>query len=129
MLPDYETKSQPLLTKSEFLQRMLGNLAIAIGVIGLSLLGGMIGYHHFEGLNWIDSYAEASMILSGMGPLSQLKTTGGKIFAGSYALYSGLLIIITTGFLLSPIVHRIMHSFHLEDDEDEVEEAKQGKGK
>ena len=83
-------------------------------LIGISLLGGMCGYHFFEGLSWIDAFANASMILSGMGPLDAPKTDGGKIFAGCYALYSGLALILAAGLILAPMAHRILHRFHVE---------------
>jgi hypothetical protein len=85
-----------------------------MALIGLSLGGGMAGYHYFEGMSWIDAYVNASMILSGMGPVTMLQTHGGKIFAGSYALYSGLALIFVTGLIISPIAHRLLHRFHLE---------------
>jgi hypothetical protein len=79
----------------------------------------MCGYRYFEGMSWIDAFANASMILSGMGPLTPLATDGGKIFAGSYALYSGLALILATGLIIAPVVHRVMHRFHLESERDE----------
>jgi hypothetical protein len=83
-------------------------------LIGVSLLGGMAGYRYFEGMAWIDAFANASMILSGMGPLGPLQTWGGKLFAGCYALYSGLALIVVTGLILAPIVHHVLHRFHIE---------------
>jgi hypothetical protein len=88
----------------------------ASGLIGVSLLGGMIGYHVLEGMAWIDAFANASMILSGMGPLDPPKTWGGKLFAGLYALYSGLAVILAAGILFTPVVHRMLHRFHLETE-------------
>lgn len=79
----------------------------------------MAGYHVFEHLDWIDSFANASMLLSGMGPLEQPQTEAGKIFAGIYALYSGLAVILIAGITFAPIVHRFLHKFHLENKEDE----------
>ncbi len=79
----------------------------------------MAGYRHFEGMEWIDAFASASMILSGMGPLTPLQTSGGKLFAGLYALYSGLSLIAATSLILAPIVHRALHHFHLEPDKKE----------
>jgi len=76
----------------------------------------MLGYRLTEGMDWIDAFANASMILSGMGPLEPLKTTGGKLFAGFYALYSGLVLILASGIVLAPMVHRMFHQFHLEAD-------------
>ena len=77
------------------------------------LLIGMAGYSYFEGMSFPDAYVNAAMILSGMGPLGELKTTAGKIFAGSYAIFSGLIIVIATSFVLAPIFHRVLHHFHV----------------
>jgi hypothetical protein len=74
----------------------------------------MAGYRYLEGMAWIDAFANASMILSGMGPLGPLQTWGGKLFAGLYALYSGLALILATGIVLAPVVHRLLHRFHFE---------------
>lgn len=86
-----------------------------IALVGLAI--GMAGYCAFEGMSLADSYVNAAMILAGMGPMGELKTTAGKIFAGSYAIFSGLLLIIATGFVLAPIFHRILHHFHVETHE------------
>jgi hypothetical protein len=110
----FERRDQPLAPRRKFLIRM----AIAIGlwmvltIVGLAI--GIAGYAAFEGMSFVDAYVNASMILSGMGPVGELKTTGGKVFAGSYAILSGLIIVIATGFVLAPIFHRILHSFHVE---------------
>jgi hypothetical protein len=87
---------------------------IALGLIFTALGIGISGYHYFEGLSWIDAFDEASMILSGMGPLSPLKHTAGKIFAGFYALFSGLVFIFVIGIITAPILHRFFHKFHIE---------------
>ncbi len=87
-------------------------LWLALTIVGLTI--GMAGYAEFEDMSIADSYVNAAMILSGMGPLGELKTTAGKIFAGSYAIFSGLVIVIATGFVLAPIFHRILHRFHVE---------------
>jgi hypothetical protein len=114
----FETRRQPVVSRRKFIGRML----IAIGLwIVLTLLGlaiGIAGYAGFEGMSFVDAYVNAAMILSGMGPLGELKTTAGKIFAGSYAILSGLIIVIATGFVLAPIFHRILHRFHVEAKED-----------
>ena len=110
----FESRHEPLLSRWAFARRLARNLAASMVLIGLSLGGGMAGYHYFEGMSWIDAYVNASMILSGMGPVTTLQTDGGKIFAGSYALYSGLALIFVTGLIISPIVHRLLHRFHLE---------------
>ena len=83
-----------------------------VTIVGLAL--GMAGYAYFEGMSIADAYVNAAMILSGMGPVNELKTTAGKIFAGSYAIFSGLVIVIATGFVLAPIFHRVLHRFHVE---------------
>lgn len=75
---------------------------------------GIAGYAYFEGMSFVDANVNAAMILSGMGPLGELKTTAGKIFAGTYAIRSGLIIVIATGVVLAPIFHRMLHCFHVE---------------
>ncbi|MGH9832710.1 MAG: hypothetical protein ACRD9Y_06810 [Blastocatellia bacterium] len=114
----FERKSQPLLNRSAFLKRLMASVAMGTTLIVASLLGGMVGYHRFEGLSWIDSFANAAMILSGMGPLAQPATTSGKIFAGLYALYSGFAVLIITGITFAPIVHRFLHRLHAEEGGD-----------
>ena len=111
-----ETKCQPLLDRLAFIQRLGRCFLAASALIFVSLLGGMCGYHFFERMAWLDAFDNAAMILSGMGPLSVPHTTWGKLFAGLYALYSGLVLIIATGIILAPIVHRVMHRFHLEEE-------------
>lgn len=113
-----ESKCQPLLDRLSFIQRLWQCILLASALTFVSLLGGMGGYHWFEHMSWLDAFDNAAMILSGMGPLSVPQTTGGKLFAGLYALYSGLVLIIATGIILAPIVHRVMHRFHLEAEGD-----------
>jgi hypothetical protein len=110
----YESRHQPVLPRREFARRLARNFAAASLLIAVSLAGGMAGYHWLEGMAWIDAFANAAMILSGMGPLSPLQTWGGKLFAGLYALYSGLVLVAATGIILAPIVHRLLHQFHAE---------------
>jgi hypothetical protein len=112
----YESKHQPLLSRRAFAQRLARNFAAALALIGVSLLGGMAGYRFLEGMTWIDAFANASMILSGMGPLGTLQTWEGKLFAGLYALYSGLALVAAIGIVIAPVVHRMLHRFHLEDE-------------
>ena len=111
----FEAKHDALLPRPEFARRVARNFAAASALVGVSLLGGMLGYHLTEGMGWVDAFANASMILSGMGPLEPLKTTGGKLFAGCYALYSGLVLVMAAGVVLAPVVHRMFHRFHLEE--------------
>jgi hypothetical protein len=109
-----EAKSHPLLTRHLFAKRQAKFAGVAFGLIAVSLLAGMAGYHWLEGVSWVDAYVNAAMILSGMGPLDPPKSTAGKIFAGSHALYSGLAVILAAGILFTPVVHRMLHTFHME---------------
>lgn len=109
-----ETRFHPLAPRDVFVRRLIGSTSLGLAVVTVSLAAGMAGYHGFEGLSWIDAFVNAAMILSGMGPLMQPVTTGGKLFAGFYALYSGLAVIFVAGLMFAPIVHRFMHRFHLE---------------
>jgi hypothetical protein len=79
----------------------------------------MLGYHELESLPWVDSFLNASMLLGGMGPVDMPHTEGGKLFAGLYALYSGMLFLVLAAMVLAPVFHRVLHRFHLEDVEDE----------
>src|SRR3954463_10564472 len=110
----YESRHQPLLGRRAFARRLAANFGAASLLIGISLARGMAGYHAFEQMPGIDAFANAAMILSGMGPLGPLQTWGGKLFAGFYALYSGLMLIVATGIILAPAVHRMLHHFHIE---------------
>lgn len=112
----YEHRSEPLLPWRVFLLRRVGKTLLAAAlVIVLSLVIGILGYHLTEGMGWLDAFLNASMILGGMGPVDTLHTAGGKLFAGFYALYSGLMLVGTAGLLLAPFMHRLMHRFHLEN--------------
>lgn len=93
---------------------MAKSARIAFGLVVLSLFVGMLGYHALEGMPWIDAFVNASMILSGMGPVGELHTRGGKLFAGFYALYSGLALLTIAAILLAPVIHRFLHRFHIE---------------
>jgi hypothetical protein len=113
-LPTYERKHQKLAPLSVFARRMLGATGIAVSIILVVLLIGIAGYHWLAGLDWIDSLLEASMILGGMGPVNPITTTSAKLFASGYALFSGLVFIGLMGILLTPVIHRIMHKFHVQ---------------
>ena len=114
----FEHHRDQLLTMDKFILRMVFSFFLGFGMIIFSLVAGMAGYHFFENLDWVDSFANASMILSGMGPLEQPTTVAGKIFAGCYALYSGLAVILIAGIIFGPAIHRFLHKFHLESEED-----------
>src|SRR5512135_2496347 len=120
-----ERRHEPLASRRVFLQRILLYLGFAIGIIAVSLGIGMLGYHFTEGLSWLDSLLNASMILGGMGPVDALKTTAGKLFASFYALFAGMVFLVAVGVLLAPVVHRFFHAFHLVPDEpgDEARKA------
>ena len=108
----FEHHSKPLIPFDTFLRRLSANFVIALCIAGLSLIAGMTGYRYFEGLPWIDCFLNASMILGGMGEIDIIKTDGGKIFAGMFALYSGLWVVASIGLILTPVLHRMMHAFH-----------------
>ncbi len=109
-----EQRKDKLLPLSKFIIRMLHAIVWGLLSIAVALFIGMLGYHYFEHMSWVDAFANASMILSGMGPLTPLNTIGGKIFAGLYALFSGLAFILCIGIIFTPIVHRLYHKFHIE---------------
>ncbi len=111
----FEHKKQQLLPRSEFYRRIARSAALGAALIVGSLLVGILGYHFIGELTWIDAFLDASMILSGMGPLSQLHTDSAKLFAGCYAIYCGIALIGTTAIIFAPAVHRALHKFHLED--------------
>ncbi|MGH7943198.1 MAG: hypothetical protein ACREE6_03550 [Limisphaerales bacterium] len=110
----FEHKSSPLLPRPAFFGRMRRCAFLGVGISAATLIGGMGGYHFLEGMDWVDAFANASMILAGMGPLGNLNTSGGKIFAGFYALFCGLIFVTVVTILLAPIFHRALHKFHLE---------------
>ena len=98
-----------------FAKRLAINIAIGLALIVASLFVGLLGYRYFEGLRWLDTFSHAAMILGGMGPYVEPKSDGGKLFEGFYALYSGLLLIGVSGLILAPIIHHVMHLYHLAD--------------
>jgi hypothetical protein len=110
----FEHRTTPLLPRRLFFVRLARSLGWGLLVVALGLGIGMAGYHHFEKLSWVDSFANAAMILSGMGPLNPLQTNAGKVFAGCYALFSGLAFITISGIILAPLAHRFLHRFHIE---------------
>lgn len=113
----YESRHQPPVPRAVFLRRLAGNTGVAGGLIVVSLAAGMLGYAGFEGLGWVDAFLNASMLLGGMGPVNLPVTTGGKIFAGCYALYAGLVFIATAALLVTPLLHRLLHRLHWRDED------------
>jgi hypothetical protein len=114
----FDHMSEPVASHAEFLGRMTVNLIAATVIIGLALAGGMYGYHTLEGLSWLDSFLNASMLLGGMGPVDAMHTDAGKLFAGGYALACGLLFVLVAGVVLAPVLHRVLHALHVDCDDD-----------
>jgi len=110
----FEHHSEPLASQREFRRRMLQYSLFTAAIILFSLGIGVIGYHYYEPLSWIDALLNASMILGGMGPVGELQTNAGKIFASFYALYSGIVLLASVGVLAAPIFHRVLHRLHLD---------------
>jgi hypothetical protein len=115
----FEHRRQPLLSSREFLIRQLLFLLVAFTIIFGSLILGMVGYHFLEQMAWIDALVNAAMLLGGMGPVNELHTDAGKLFASFYALYSGIVFLVSVGVILAPLYHRFLHRFHLEIEESE----------
>jgi len=109
----FEHHSEPLLPRKEFLLRILHSASFSMLLVLTSLAIGMLGYHWLEGLSWIDAFLNAAMLMGGMGPVNAPLSVGGKLFAGLYALYCGLMLILVAGLLFAPVVHRSLHKFHL----------------
>jgi hypothetical protein len=112
-----ERRHDRLLPRRNFLKRQARYSAAAAGVIAASLGVGVLGYHGIEHLSWIDALLNASFILTGMGPVDPVKSTAGKLFASAYAVFSGIAFLTTIGILVTPLVHRLLHRFHIEESE------------
>lgn len=110
----YEHRTEPLLPHRQFLRRLTLHVLAATGVVAGSLGLGILGYHVLAGLPWLDALLNASMILTGMGPVDVLHTEAGKLFASFYALFSGIVFLVTAGILVAPVAHRLLHRLHLE---------------
>jgi hypothetical protein len=127
--PRFERKSDPLLTSRQFLSRMCASIGVTLIIMTASLAIGMTGYHFLGTLPWLDALLNSAMILTGMGPVDTIQTSGGKLFATFYALYSGIAFLSMTAVLLAPIVHRAMHAFHLDAEEDDDNKSGSRKNK
>ena len=114
-LPNYEHKSQPLASTRVYYKRVLSNLLKTICILGVSLMIGILGYKFLGPMSWIDALHNASMILSGMGPVVTIQTNAGKLFSSFYAIFSGVVFISSIGILIAPTAHRFFHSMNLED--------------
>lgn len=111
----YETRKHPPLPRVRFLQRLVLHVAGAAGLLSGSILIGMAGYGYFENLPWRDAFLNSTMLLGGMGPVDAPKTDSGKVFAGVYALYAGLVFIVVAGLVFAPVLHRLLHKFHWDE--------------
>jgi hypothetical protein len=108
----YESKKRPMLTRAQFMMRMVNHLLAVLVLLVFSLVFGMTGYVIFEHLSWTDAFLNAAMLLGGMGPVDSPVTEGGKLFAGLYALYAGLGFIVSAALIFTPVLHRVLHKFH-----------------
>ena len=111
----FEHREQPPISNRHFVLRMLRCSAVAGCIVCSALMIGIAGYHWIGGLGWIDAFLNASMILGGMGPIGDLPNDAAKLFASAYALFSGLMFIGIMGVVLSPIIHRFLHKFHVDE--------------
>ena len=115
----FEHITTPLISRRHFVSRLLKSFLWGTLLVVVSLFIGMLGFlFYFPMLNWADAFVNASMLLSGMGPLAQPETTAQKIFAGLYALYSGLVLLIFASIIFAPVIHRFLHVMHVEDDDE-----------
>ncbi|MCW5941623.1 MAG: hypothetical protein KIS66_05290 [Fimbriimonadaceae bacterium] len=112
----YEPRGKPPIPPREFFVRVLRHALVAGVIVGLALGIGVLGYHRFAGLDWLDSLLEASMILGGMGPIQAPHTAPAKLFASFYALFSGLAFVAIAGVMIAPVAHRLLHRFHWEEE-------------
>ena len=112
----YEPKAHPPIPPERFARRVLLHAAAALCVLAFSLALGMVGYEYFEHLPWRDAFLNAAMLMGGMGPVDSPHTDGGKVFAGLYALYAGLVFLAAAGLVFAPVMHRLLHKFHWQQD-------------
>ena len=113
----YEHRTEPLLPRRKFLRRLAMHGLAAGGVVVVSLSLGILGYHFLAGLSWIDALLNASMILTGEGPVDPMRTATAKLFASFYALFSGVVFLAIWSILVVPVAHRLLHKLHLEGKE------------
>lgn len=112
----YEHRKQPVANDLVFASRIAINAGVACLIVACALALGMLGYRITERMDWLDAFLNASMLLGGMGPVDTLHTEAGKLFAGCYALFCGLVIVVTTGIVIAPALHRVLHSLHVESE-------------
>ena len=117
MKTSFEHKSHPLLPLKSFINRVFYYLLFSLSIILFSLGIGTLGYYYFGQISWIDAFYNASMILTGMGPVNIMTTVSAKLFSSFYALFSGIAFLSTVAVIFSPIAHRLMHMFHIQENE------------
>jgi hypothetical protein len=111
----YESRRDRPIPRRHFARRLAAHGAVSAAIVTASLVGGMAGYEYFEGLAWRDAFLNAAMLLGGMGPVDMPRSPGGKLFAGAYALYAGLVFLVAIAILMAPVVHRFLHRFHWDE--------------
>jgi hypothetical protein len=112
----YESRTQKVLSRARFARRLLLHVSSAIGLLVVSLGIGIVGYCHYERFSVVDAFLNTAMLLGGMGPVNPPVTAGGKLFAGLFALYAGLVFIVSAALILNPVVHRVLHKFHWDSE-------------
>lgn len=120
-MPLFESRQEPLLPQPHFFWRLTLSLGLGLVLLSVALGLGVLGYHYIARLPWIDSLLNASMILAGMGPVDELPDAAAKVFASCYAIFSGVVFISFMAIFLAPAVHRLLHTFHI--DERDVEDS------
>lgn len=115
LLFDYEHRCEAVLSNRLFYVRLVRHFALAVVLLAVSLFVGMLGYEHFEHLEWHDAFENTCMLLGGMGPVNNPATNAGKLFAGWYALYAGLIFLVTATIILAPVLHRMLHLLHCDE--------------
>lgn len=111
----YESRAERPISRADFAWRLAATSGVAFLLLGGSLAIGMLGYHAYEQLPWMDAFLNAAMLLGGMGPVDPPHTDAGKLFAGLYALYAGIVFLVTAAVLFTPLLHRVLHKFHWRD--------------
>lgn len=124
----FEHRRDPLLDRDAFARRVVRYALLSGLLVAAALSIGVIGYHVFEGLPWLDALLNASMILGGMGPVDDIASPAGKLFASFYALFSGLLFVGAASIVMAPFVHRVMHRLHLDDEDGAPVERRRRRG-
>lgn len=114
----YEHKWEPIISRKRFYKRVVRNFVVSSAILMVAIFIGVLGYHYLAAASWIDAFHNASMLLSGMGPVITIESFQGKVFSSLYALFSGIVFVTTMGFILAPAIHRFFHKLHLEDSND-----------